>query len=112
MLECHVKSCKNGFPLPLSNVEMEEIEADFNPDFITRLLPKLDWNALLTTCNSLDIQLPSTVPEDLNNDFLKSLHKIILEYRIKEGLMICNGCGHEYQIKNCIPNMLLNDDEV
>lgn len=28
---------------------MEEIEADFNPDFITKMLTRMDWNAFVQT---------------------------------------------------------------
>jgi multifunctional methyltransferase subunit TRM112 len=50
MLMCHVKGCNtNNFPLGFQEVELETIEAEFNEDFMRRLLPKLDWPALVKT---------------------------------------------------------------
>ncbi|KAI9303961.1 hypothetical protein BJ944DRAFT_240990, partial [Cunninghamella echinulata] len=50
MLQCHVKGCNNNnFPLRFEDAEVELIEADFNPEFLINILPKIEWNALATT---------------------------------------------------------------
>ncbi|KAJ3226905.1 hypothetical protein HK099_003857, partial [Clydaea vesicula] len=81
MLQCHVKGCNsNNFPLKISEAQLENIEADFNSDFIKNMLLKLDWNALRDTALSLGVgNLPETVPEEPSEEFLKELHHVLLE---------------------------------
>ncbi|KAI9201822.1 uncharacterized protein BJ171DRAFT_196133 [Polychytrium aggregatum] len=115
MMQCHVKGCtSNNFPLRLEEVELEQIEAEFNPEFIARLLPKIDYPALVATTFSLGIDLlPQNPPaDDVSEEFLRRLHQVLLEIRVKEGRMVCNGCGHVFPIKDTVPNMLLQDNEV
>jgi len=47
-----------------------------------------------------------------NEDFQKHLHSILVKRQITEGSMICPNCERSYEIKNGIPNMLLNEDEI
>jgi multifunctional methyltransferase subunit TRM112 len=50
MLQCHVKDCNtNNFPLRFEDAEVELIEAEYNPTFLINMLPKLDWEALVST---------------------------------------------------------------
>lgn len=50
MLQCHVKNCNsNNFPLQLKDVQLEMIEAEYSPEFLANILPKLDWEALNAT---------------------------------------------------------------
>jgi uncharacterized protein YbaR (Trm112 family) len=37
---------------------------------------------------------------------------LVFQTQVKEGNMVCGGCGHIYKITQGIPNMLLNEDEV
>ncbi|PIA18746.1 hypothetical protein COEREDRAFT_38771 [Coemansia reversa NRRL 1564] len=117
MLKCHVKNCKNPdkqFPLQFKDVKLEQIEAERNDEFLVRMLPRLDWSALLKTTKELGIVIPEKVPANPADDdeFLQALHTAILEMHVKEGSMICNGCGHEYKITKGIPNMLLAEHEI
>jgi hypothetical protein len=57
MLQCHVKGCTtDNFPLKIENAELDNVEADFNPEFIKRMVPKLDWPALVAT--SFEVSTP------------------------------------------------------
>ncbi|ORX81105.1 Trm112p-domain-containing protein [Basidiobolus meristosporus CBS 931.73] len=116
MLQCHAKGCTNdNFPLRFEEVEMEVEEVDMNPEFLVNFLPKLDWAALIKTAVQLGINdLPETLPENAADDeeFLQKLHTVLMETRVQEGRMVCNGCGHIYRIKNGIPNMLLAEHEI
>ncbi|KAJ1921770.1 hypothetical protein H4219_000503 [Mycoemilia scoparia] len=118
MLQCHAKGCDDpakNFPLEISDFTKEEIEAEKNKDFLVRMLPKLEWNALYTTAVKLGITgLPETLPSDAetNDEFLSALHTVLLEVHIKEGKMTCNGCNHVYPIKDGVPNMLLAEHEI
>jgi multifunctional methyltransferase subunit TRM112 len=50
MLQCHVKNCNNNnFPLRFEEVQVELIEADFNPQFLSNMLNKIEWEALVNT---------------------------------------------------------------
>ncbi|KAI9283360.1 hypothetical protein BY458DRAFT_448842 [Sporodiniella umbellata] len=116
MLQCHVKNCNsNNFPLRFEDVQVELVEADFNPDFVANMLSKIDWDALrLTSIQLGNNTLPEQVPEDAeeNEDFLKVLHSVILETHIQQGQMVCPNCNHIYKIKDGIPNMLLAEHEI
>jgi hypothetical protein len=90
MLQCHVKSCKNGFPLALSNVELEEFNVDFNQEFLVGILNRIEWNALVETAQSLGIDtLPEQIsatrdPADASQETLQALHSLLLEVILLE----------------------------
>jgi multifunctional methyltransferase subunit TRM112 len=42
-----------------------------------------------------------------NDEFLKKIHKVLLEYDVEEGELICPETGRKFPIVNGIPNMLL-----
>ncbi len=43
---------------------------------------------------------------------LQAIHDILMKKKIINGSMVCPGCNHVFSIKNGIPNMLLNENEV
>lgn len=50
-LTCARKSCKSSpaaFPLHPKDAELEQVELDLNPLFLTKMLPRLDWEAMKT----------------------------------------------------------------
>ena len=59
-----------------------------------------------------------TLPEELKDEmleeeqFVKELHLLLVKRQVLEGEMQCPNCERIYEIKNGIPNMLLNEDEV
>ncbi|KAJ2720354.1 hypothetical protein GGI07_004650 [Coemansia sp. Benny D115] len=117
MLGCNVKNCTDPnkqFPLRFKDVQLEQIEAERNDEFLVRMLPRLSWPALLETTKELGLSLPAAIPSNPEQDeeFLQALHTVILETHVKEGSMVCNGCAHEYKITNGIPNMLLAEHEI
>ncbi|WFD39515.1 uncharacterized protein MJAP1_002493 [Malassezia japonica] len=117
LLACHAKGCgssSNNFPLQLRNVQLELIEAEYNDVFLRGFLPKLDWNALVTTAQqtSLPEQEPDFTKEGPSDEMLQALHHILLELHIAEGEMVCPKCAHVYPIRSGIPNMLLAEHEI
>ncbi|KAG2201272.1 uncharacterized protein EV154DRAFT_419338 [Mucor mucedo] len=116
MLQCHVKNCNNNnFPLRFEDVQVELIEADFNPEFLSNMLNKIDWDALTSTAVQLGINtLPAQMPEDAeeNEEFLKLVHNVLLETHVQQGQMVCPNCAHVYKIRDGIPNMLLAEHEI
>ncbi|KAG2234258.1 hypothetical protein BDF21DRAFT_359800 [Thamnidium elegans] len=116
MLQCHVKNCNNNnFPLRFEDVQVELIEADFNPEFLSNMLNKIEWDALYNTAIQLGINtLPAQMPEDAeeNEEFLKLVHNVLLETHVQQGQMVCPNCAHVYKIRDGIPNMLLAEHEI
>ena len=128
LLICNVKACvataqrtassqPSSFPLRIEVAAggMKQEPTEFHPDATARLLAKLDWPALRATAAALGIaELPAAPPakpeEDL--EFLKSVHDLVMDIHVTEGALVCPNCARRYPIKNGIPNMLLNEDEV
>lgn len=116
-VKCAVKTCDSSadsFPLQYSECQLAQEEQDYNPEFISHILDRLDWNAIIKVAADLgNTSLPATKPEDLdpimeeNQVILKDLHNLLVETHIVEGKMTCRNCGHIYYIKNSIPNFLL-----
>jgi len=116
LLACHVKGCtSNNFPLAFRDAQIEIREADFNPEFLRGFMPKIEWSALISASRQLgDTSLPEEqpLPETQTEEFLKALHRVLMEIHVEEGSMICPNCGHEYKISRGIPNMLLAEHEI
>ncbi|TFY81508.1 hypothetical protein EWM64_g2503 [Hericium alpestre] len=114
LLACHAKNCNtNNFPLQLKDVQVEQREAEFNPDFLRGFMPRIEWKALVEAAKQVgDTSLPLEQPEMLDDEFLKQLHHVLLEIHIDEGALVCPNCGHVYPIMNGIPNMLLAENEI
>ncbi len=46
MLSCHIKGVQNGFPFKIDPVKVQEVDADYDPDFLRHIFPRLEWKAL------------------------------------------------------------------
>ncbi|GJJ06225.1 hypothetical protein Clacol_000415 [Clathrus columnatus] len=120
ILACHAKGCtSNNFPLKFSDVESQNAEAEFSPDFLKGFYPKIEWNVLITTAKEKfikfgEVSLPEEQPnlEDLDEETLKKIHHVLLEIDVITGKMSCPNCGHIYPIMSGIPNMLLAEHEI
>ncbi|KAL8882043.1 MAG: hypothetical protein Q9198_000885 [Flavoplaca austrocitrina] len=136
-LTCAVKNCKSSaasFPLHFEDAELEQREIDYNPTFLSNILPRLDWDAITTTavevcqyqspssecseeysewaCQLGFTSLPTIKPEgsfetEDEQKVLQELHTLLMETEVIEGKMVCHNCGHEYRIKEGIANFLL-----
>ncbi|KAH9424886.1 tRNA methyltransferase subunit 11-2 [Dermatophagoides pteronyssinus] len=107
-----LKGVVTGYPLKLVVNEMNQTQVDFNPDFIKRILPKMEYDALRETATTVGVELPVQKDETGNEDFLRQLHHALLEIEIVNGDLICPETGRKFPIKDGIPNMLCNEDEV
>uniref|UniRef100_A0A1A8RA82 Multifunctional methyltransferase subunit TRM112-like protein n=1 Tax=Nothobranchius pienaari TaxID=704102 RepID=A0A1A8RA82_9TELE len=116
MLTSHVKGVTKGYPLLIKATEVKVNDVDFNPQFVCRMIPKLEWSALVQAADLLGHRqdLPSELVPDYekNEDFLKKVHRALLEVEVIEGCLQCPESGQEFPISRGIPNMLLNEDEV
>eukprot|EP00035_Acanthoeca_spectabilis_P038255 m.51510 g.51510 ORF g.51510 m.51510 type:complete len:147 (+) comp9058_c0_seq1:1754-2194(+) len=114
LMKSHVKGVKNGYPLDVAATGVEEVEVEFNPDFIVRMLPRIEFAALRHTAGQLGMGdvLPDDLPEnpEENEELLRALHHLLLEVIVVEGELICPESGVKFPIKNGIPNMLLQEE--
>ncbi|KAM8733797.1 multifunctional methyltransferase subunit TRM112-like protein [Acanthopagrus latus] len=115
MLTSHVKGVIKGYPLLIKATEVKMNEVEFNPQFVSRMIPKLEWSALVQAADELGQRqdLPSEVVPDYEKDeeFLKKVHRLLLEVEVIEGCLQCPESGREFPISRGIPNMLLSEDE-
>lgn len=47
-----------------------------------------------------------------NEDFLKKLHRMLFEFDIIKGKLICADCGRVYPIVDGIANLIMDEDEI
>ncbi|XP_022199623.1 multifunctional methyltransferase subunit TRM112-like protein [Nilaparvata lugens] len=111
-----LKGVSVGYPLKIVAKDVKVSETDFNMDFVSRMIPKLDWRTLWTAADELGHvgELPQALIEDYENneDFLKKVHHVLLEIDVINGDLVCPESGRKFPITSGIPNMLLNEDEV
>jgi multifunctional methyltransferase subunit TRM112 len=131
---------EKGYPLIIeaTHIQQAEVSSPMNRPMLLKLLPKINYDALVQACRQLAPQiilssatdssknvaipdLPETLPpsileESSNNnnddDLLVSLHKVLFDIHIVEGFLICPDTGRRFPIKNSIPNMILHEDEI
>ena len=96
--------------------DVKVCEAEFNPEFIARVIPRLDWSVIVKAATELGhaSDLPSDLAENYENDqdFLKKVHHVLMEIDIINGDLVCPETGRKFPVSDGIPNMLLNEDEV
>ncbi|XP_070622288.1 LOW QUALITY PROTEIN: multifunctional methyltransferase subunit TRM112-like protein [Erythrolamprus reginae] len=117
MLTSHVRgrAAGGGFPLLIQATEVKVNDIDFNPEFTARMVPKIEWAALVGAAESLGHR--SDLPSELipnyekNEDFLRKVHHALMEVEVIEGILKCPDTGREFPITKGIPNMLLSEDE-
>ncbi|KAF8069418.1 TRM112B [Scenedesmus sp. PABB004] len=115
-LQCHVKGVKNGYPLRIEAVKIDERTADYDPDFLRSMYQRLDWKAFREGAQAMGCGegLPDEVGEELlqEDGFLQRFHHALLEVCLEEGALVCPESGRRFPVAKGIPNMLLNEDEV
>ncbi|EAW74253.1 hypothetical protein HSPC152, isoform CRA_b [Homo sapiens] len=94
LLSSHVRGVgSRGFPLRLQATEVRICPVEFNP---LRL-----------------IQVPKGPVEgyEENEEFLRTMHHLLLEVEVIEGTLQCPESGRMFPISRGIPNMLLSEEE-
>nr|SVE76177.1 EOG090X0LTV [Daphnia hispanica] len=111
-----LKGVTVGYPLGIVAKEVKVNEVDFNPEFISRMIQKVDWPALCKAAENLGHldDLPLAVVDDYENneEFLKKAHHVLMEIEVINGDLICPETGRKFPVTDGIPNMLANEDEV
>ena len=94
-----------GFPLRLQATEVSINPVEFNPDFIVRMIPKVEWAALLEVVDTLHL---TEVPKEQiqgyehNEEFLRKMHYVLLEVEVL-GTLQCPKSGRLFPISRGIP---------
>ncbi|KAJ8928108.1 hypothetical protein NQ314_019334 [Rhamnusium bicolor] len=65
-----MKGVSVGYPLGISASDVRVSEMDFNPDFVAKMIPKLDWPVLYNAAESIGQleNLPKEVTDNFEND--------------------------------------------
>ena len=50
--------------------------------------------------------------ENLDDDTISNLHKVLFDVYLVEGWLICPDTGRKFPVKESIPNMILHEDEI
>ncbi|XP_078064476.1 multifunctional methyltransferase subunit TRM112-like protein [Mustelus asterias] len=53
LLSSHVRGVSRGFPLLLRATEVKINSVEFNQEFISRMIPKMEWGALVEAAESV-----------------------------------------------------------
>lgn len=118
LLMCNKKGVANGFPLRIEPQTVEVVASDFQPEFVRKMLRKLDYAAFYAGAQALQVAdgLPATLDlaavDALEEELLRKIHHALMDVHVKQGKLICPESGREFPIIDGIPNMLLNEDEV
>ncbi|QQP56324.1 TRM112-like protein [Caligus rogercresseyi] len=98
----------------VNDVKVSEVE--FNPRFVARIIPKLDWMEVCRAADALgllgDLNRDLATDYETNTEFLMKAHRVLLEIDVINGDLVCPETGRKFPIADGIPNMLLNEDEV
>lgn len=60
----------------------------------------------------LKLDLPAEPPQPNDEESLRKTHHALFEVEVIQGDLICPETGRKFPIKQGIPNMLLNEDEI
>lgn len=109
------------YSLTIENASrVEIIESDFQPEFIIRMIPRLEWETLKSAARAVDaegvLSLPEQAPDvdvlesneaphEAKDELLKVLHRLLVETHVVEAYLRCKE-GERYRIDAGIPNLL------
>uniref|UniRef100_A0A452RJI6 tRNA methyltransferase activator subunit 11-2 n=1 Tax=Ursus americanus TaxID=9643 RepID=A0A452RJI6_URSAM len=98
LLSSHVRGVgPRGFPLRLQATEVRINPVEFNPDFVARMIPKVEWAALLEAADTVRTlpQVPKGPIEGYEHDekFLRQMHHVLLE--VRTGPSLASLAGHK-----------------
>ncbi|KAK6105947.1 hypothetical protin, conserved [Brugia malayi] len=110
-----LKGVTEGYPLILSATRKEITEHEYNDSFIQRMIPKLNYGAFREAALSIGEgdKLPEQLPEKLEDKELKNeLHRLLVCLEVIEGELKCPESGRVFPIRDGIPNMLTDANEI
>ena len=114
-LTSNVRGVKVSFPLRVVAEEVEHEDGEFDAALTVRMIPRIDYAALLAACAAVGYDaLPAQPPASPESDepFLRALHHALFNINIVRGAFVCPESNRQFPIEGGIPNMVLNEDEV
>ena len=72
----------------------------------------MNWPALKGAADELGLEVPSEPPQPNDEASMKKVHHALFEVEIVQGELVCPESGRKFPIKQCIANMLCNENEV
>ncbi|KAL7542543.1 hypothetical protein ACHAXR_011889 [Thalassiosira sp. AJA248-18] len=136
-LKSNVKGTENGYPL---NIEVTTIRCEDSPvdkEFVLNMLPKINYPALRTAVQQMSPYCDPPLPElpeelhavsssskdkeeegnnqkynNLDESVIANLHRVLFDVYLVEGWLVCPDTGRKFPVKECIPNMILHEDEI
>ncbi|VDN01813.1 unnamed protein product [Thelazia callipaeda] len=110
-----LKGVTEGYPLILTATRKEIKQHDYNEQFIQRTVQKINYDAFRTAALAVGEgeKLPQALPVALDDEELKNeLHRLLVCLEIIEGELKCPESGRVFPIRDGIPNMLTDANEI
>ena len=105
-----------GFPLKIvathtTSLELSASEQLANSELLRRILPRVNWDAMVAAAHDLGLEDVPAEPRDydqVDDGTLLKLADILMQVQVVEGELL-SPCGtHRYQIHDGIPNMVVD----
>lgn len=91
-----IRLCCLAKPFSPQATEVRINPVEFNPDFVARMIPKVEWAALVQAADTLNLaEVPKEPTEGYEHDetFLRKMHHVLLEVDVLEGTLQCPESG-------------------
>ena len=112
----------------MTSIRCEEPPSPVDREFLLNLLPKINYPALRHAVKQIAPHCSPPLPElpeeldvslnerndgeELNDTVIVNLHRVLFDIYLVEGFLVCPDTGRKFPVKDCIPNMILHEDEV
>jgi len=117
---------ENGYPLQIEVKALRYEESPVNKDFLLNVLPKVNYPALRSAMQQIShhcepplAEIPENLDvsdtegnKNLDDATIANLHRVLLDVYLVEGWLVCPDTGRKFPVKDCIPNMILHEDEI
>lgn len=114
------------FPLSITEISEDGVSSNpmpINLSLLKHLYNIINFSALKEAASSIGIEgLPDTFPDSFpdiqsqeeaeKNPFIKSLSTLLFGIDLVNCTLKCKDCQREYSVKDRIPNMILNEQEM
>ena len=61
---------------------------------------------------SLNDESSKSDNQELHDATIANLHRVLFDIYLVEGWLVCPDTGRRFPVKDCIPNMILHEDEI
>mmetsp|Transcript_19569 Transcript_19569/g.41903 ORF Transcript_19569/g.41903 Transcript_19569/m.41903 type:complete len:134 (-) Transcript_19569:368-769(-) len=125
-LKSNVRGTEEGYPLNIEVTTLRIEESPVDREFLLNLLPKVNYPALRSAVRQLAPHCDPPLPEipdeldasdaegneNLDDAVVANLHRALFDVYLVEGWLVCPDTGRKFPVKDCIPNMILHEDEI